>query len=488
MALTKRTGLFILLFVLFGACARETAPSAIVDRPNVILISIDTLRADRLGCYGFDARRLTANIDALAADGILFENHIAASPWTTPAHMSLLTSLYPSTHGIHQSFRELKESLDGAPFVRLSEGRRTLAEALAADGYATAAFTGGRTLSPQIGFDQGFSRYETSMVRLDDQNMSDMMQWVEQRGDEPFFLFFHTFEVHSPYLSSDFLPAEYAGVKASYDALRREFNEKGSARTVQREREFLEENGAYNPEVCEALYLGRVRTMDAWIGKLIADLKDRDLYENSLILFTSDHGEEFAEHDPNRFYNSHGHSAYEELIRIPLIVKLPNQEHAGVRVRGVSRTVDIMPTVLEVCGFETGSSEMQGDPLQPLWESEDVAGNRIAYTEAAEFRFEIKSLRTDRYKYILRIEPKAVAEYGRSHIPENATASLFDLWADPAETKNLLRAGRDESIAKLRVDFDNHLRAFAAAQHGEAESTQLDLQTIQQLKSLGYIH
>lgn len=484
--LTRAIGLG-LLCVLLGSCTQETAPKTALESPNVILISVDTLRADRLGCYGFDTRHLSPNIDALAADGILFENHISASPWTTPAHMSLLTSLYPSTHGINQSFREVKNSLDGAPFTRLPEARETLAEALAAQGYATAAFTGGRTLSPKIGFDQGFSRYETSMLKLDEQNMGEMMQWVESRGDEPFFLFFHTFEVHSPYLNSDFLPTEYAAAKPDYDTLIEAYSQDPSAGGSRMERKFLQKHRAYNAEVCEALYLGRVRTMDAWIGRLIADLKSQALYDKSLIVFTSDHGDEFADHDPKKFYNAHGHSVYEELIRIPLIVKLPKQEKAGVRVTSISRTVDIMPTVLEVCGIDVEQFDLQGDPLSPLWEHNGLTEKRIAYTEAAEYKFEIKSLRTDRYKYVLRIPAKSVARHGRSLIPDNVAAALFDLRADPAERTNLLASPQDEAIAALQIEYDARLRAFVNAQHGVAEEVQLDSETLKQLQSLGYI-
>jgi hypothetical protein len=148
-----------------------SAPDPSRERYNVVLVSIDTLRADRLGCYGYNRRPTSPVIDSLAEESVLFENYIASAPWTTPSHLSLFTSLYPSSHGVMTSFTEMWDGLEfgGTSYHKLPGSRVTLAEALAEKGFATAAFTGGGPMDPAIGFDQGFEVYDTSMFKLDDE-------------------------------------------------------------------------------------------------------------------------------------------------------------------------------------------------------------------------------------------------------------------------------------------------------------------------------
>ena len=167
----SHVALLALIALAMLACPR---PVEVSGPPNVVLISVDTLRADFLNAYGFDEHRVSPAIDRLAADGILFEQHIAASPWTTPSHMSLFTSLAPTSHGVNESFSSLRSGLRRGTHKKLADARTTLAEVLQRAGYATAAFTGGITLIPQIGFDQGFDRFETSMYKLDDANVQVM--------------------------------------------------------------------------------------------------------------------------------------------------------------------------------------------------------------------------------------------------------------------------------------------------------------------------
>ena len=329
--------------VALTACHEQQEPAPVAypsEILNVLLISVDTLRADRLNCYGYEGHDVSPSIDALARDGILFENHIAASPWTTPSHMSLLTSLYPTSHGVIQSFGETMRGLRSGSFNALPEERLTLAESLAAAGWATAAFTGGITLDPKIGFDQGFATYGTLMYKLNDDNVGEMLSWLASHRHERWFVFWHTFEVHGPYLHADFLPEQYAEIRADYDRLATGLADGESLgrhsnnnRTV---KQFLSERGVYNPEICETLYVGGILSLDRWIARVVDELRALGLYEQTMIVFTSDHGDEFADHDATKFYDRHGHSVYEELIRIPLIVKLPEQRAAGTRVSGVS--------------------------------------------------------------------------------------------------------------------------------------------------------
>ncbi|MBW2278429.1 MAG: sulfatase-like hydrolase/transferase, partial [Deltaproteobacteria bacterium] len=267
-------------FLLAAACGSsgDKPPTSVDDSPSVILISIDTLRADKLGCYGYRERETSPSIDALAADGVLFENFITSSPWTTPAHLSMLTALYPTTHGLTASFKEVKRDIQRKGkhhFFKLPESRVTLAEALKESGFATAAFTGGVTMAPMLGFDQGFDRYDSSMFKLDERNVGRMLDWIRGQRGRKFFLFWHTFEVHAPYLDTRFLRDVVhgrQGRKLAFQLLaatgkpRGGLDRLGKRANSQRHRqmEVLKESGRFYPKVCEALYTGGIRSMDTW--------------------------------------------------------------------------------------------------------------------------------------------------------------------------------------------------------------------------------
>jgi arylsulfatase A-like enzyme len=479
-------------------CKPEMRPDPPRDY-NVVLISVDTLRADRLNCYGYREREVSPNIDALAADGILFENHITASPWTTPAHLSMLTSLYPTAHGVTQSFREIMGGVTfEAKFNRLAPGKTTLAEVLRECGYATGAFTAGATVDPKIGFGQGFDVYDTSMFKLGAANMGVMYRWMDEHAAERFFLFWHHFEVHAPYLCPDYLeevlPAETAArVSDQVQVLAVDLEGHNPAwlersEVFNRYTGFLRQHLALKPEVCEALYVGGVRSADRWFGAFVQELRARDLYDRSLIIFTSDHGEEFAEHNPTSFYDEHGHSLYEEMLRVPLIIKLPNQEHAGRRVTSAVRMIDIMPTVLDVLGIAAMDDSMQGSSLRPLWEQTGPHTDRIAVSESLSLVNEKKGVRTERYKLILTIDAATVKTHGRAYLPEQPRrVELYDLRRDPAEQRNLLNGQHDAEIARVAEALAQHLREHVKARGPAAERVSLDEETVESLRALGYV-
>jgi arylsulfatase A-like enzyme len=483
------TILGILVILSFIGCTKQSKPEPV----NVILISIDALRADYLNSYGYSKHKVSPNIDALGRDGILHMNHITASPWTTPSHMSLLTSMHPSSHGVIQSFQEFYEAMAGrGKFNSLAEERLTLSEALKANGYSTGAFTGGITLDGKIGFDQGFMTYMSDMYKISDSNMGRMLEWVDRHAGEPFFLFWHTFEVHAPYLSGDLLGDDRAGLREKLDQLRAKIGDEGSlAHHVNAGMFFkrlLKRHSALNLDVCTTLYAGGVLSVDRWIGRLVAFLKERNLYDRTLIVLTSDHGEEFADHDPQKFYDEHGHSAYEEMIRIPLIVKLPKSRHAGLRIQSPSRAIDVMPTVLDVAGIALKEHEMQGESLVSLWEGKQTV-ERMALTEGTKASQEVKSLRTGRFKYIIEIAPETVASHGRSFVPAVPERTmLFDLTADPTEKVNLLDKGGPPDSGELATLMDTRLRTLAAAKRGKVGEVELDEETLRALKGLGYVH
>ncbi|MCG6922208.1 MAG: sulfatase [Acidobacteriota bacterium] len=456
----------------------------------VILVSWDTTRADRLNCYGYPDRRVTPNLDALADDGILFENHISAAPWTPPAHASLLTSLWPSTHGVIGSFWEFRD--DGhrpQAFNRLAESRTTLAEVLQAGGYATGAFTGGLTIDPHFGFDQGFETFRTTMFKLTDENVGEMRDWIGERQHRPFFLFWHTFEAHAPYLGTAFLSevlpereAERLREAVGRYAARFERKAVGPAWFPK----MLKRRRAYTRDVTEALYVGSIADADRWLGILVEDLRGRGLYDRALIVVTSDHGEEFGDRSPEIFYDAHGASLHREMVRVPLVVKLPGQDRGGTRVEALTRGVDVMPTVLDVLSLP-GPAEMQGESLRPLWEGRE-ATPRVAYAEALQDRHEQKAIQSSGYKLIVQIDAGTVARQGRAHVPAVLESRwLFDLSSDPNERQDLLAAPRRSGDERRADALEVALRGHVAAQETDTDEVEVHDELLQQLRSLGYV-
>jgi arylsulfatase A-like enzyme len=475
--------------MLTAAC-RPSGPALELRQRNVVLISVDTLRADRLNAYGYEARRTSPNLDALASDGILFEHHITASPWTIPSHMSLLTSLYPTAHGVTRSFRAAMDGLAaGTDYDRLPERALTLAEALAASGRTTAAFTGGVTLDPRFGFDQGFASYATDMYKLDRGNVDAMLRWIAANRDRPFFLFWHSFEVHAPYLQTaflgDVLPSQQAAALGG--SLERLVRLPGPLST-RAGREALQRHAAWSREVCGALYDGGVLSFDRWLGELVRFLKEQGLYERTLIVFTSDHGEQLGEpsRDPerSRFYDAHGRTLYDEMIRVPLVLKLPGPRPARARIAAVTRAIDVMPTILDLVGATPERHAMQGASLRPLWARPGRLSTPPALSEALADEYEKKSLRTDRHKYIVSLSREQVAARGRHFIPEQPQAvELYHLATDPGERRNLLAS----SSPRLVEGLDRALREALARRVGQAGRGRLDTEAIEALRALGYI-
>jgi arylsulfatase A-like enzyme len=474
-------GLAALLACEHGDDATPAGPTPFV------LISIDTLRADRLNCYGYERRMVSPNIDALARDGILFENHISAAPWTIPAHISLLTSLWPSNHGVTASLREIKASEGEYPV--LAESRTTLAEILVARSYATAAFTAGDTLDPAFGYGQGFSLYRTNMLKLHDEPMLEMGRWVAEHRDGPFFLFWHTFEPHAPYLGTRFLeevlpPERAASLREAVERYARRLR-KGEVQ-VGRFRSILVRRQVFEAAVLEALYVGAVADTDHWVGVFLEKLRALELYDRTLIIFTSDHGEEFADRSPDAFYNAHGHNLRREMVRVPLIVKLPGQEAAGTTVSALSRGVDVMPTALDALRLP-GSPQMQGTSLRPLWERE-APGPRTVFVEALEDVAEEKAIQTDRFKYMVRVGAESVAGRGRAHIPTSPEwRGLYDLENDPGETNDLLEDPPSLEHARVADELDRALREHVANQRPDSRPETIDPATLERLRELGYV-
>ncbi len=468
-----------------SACRRTERP------PHVVLISADTLRADRLGAYGYTARPTSPRIDALAEDALLFEVHVAAAPWTTPSHMSLLTGLTPTRHGVTGSDHGLREALEGErPIERLPAAITTLAEALGAQGWATVAFTGGATLDPRIGFDQGFEEYDTSMVKLDRGKVDRVLAWIDAHDDRPFFLFWHTFEVHAPYVAPEFLDEVLPATRARALGERlQSLPEKNGWKQVRAAKRVMRKHDAYNAEVTRALYDGGVRSFDRWLGELVDGLKERGLYERTLLVLTSDHGEQLGEAGRpvpygDGFYNVHGHTLFEELIHVPLIVKLPGPSQEARRIPEVTASIDVMPTILDVAGLPV-PPEVQGRSLRPLWQGPARWMARAALSESLSEGEEKKALRAGRYKYVVSIDAATVAAEGRSHLPRDPPAALYDLVEDPEERRDLLATAEEEATRRAGAMGQELRRRLAEV--GEPEEAWLSPEAREGLEALGYV-
>ena len=406
-----------------AACAGEqaTAPDA-----SVLLITADTLRADHVGAYGAQVR--TPAIDALAHDGVLFENAITPAVMTLPSHTSILTGTYPPSHGIR----------DNGDY-RLADSALTLAEVLRERGWRTGAVVSSFVLDSMFGLEQGFDSYddalpprrpnETFFPERPARAVTDSaLRFIEGAGQGRFFLWAHYFDPHFPYMAPESFRSQYP--KSGYAA--------------------------------EIAYL------DSEVGRLIAGLRAKGLMEKTLVVFVADHGEGLSDHGEE----SHGVFLYEEVSRVPLIVSLPSLLPAARHVKEIARTVDILPTVLDLLGIDAreAAASAQGSSLRPLI---DGAGEpREAYSEAMVPLLmygwsPLTSLRDARYKYIEAPRPE-----------------LYDIATDPGETRNILADHPD--IARDYRERLETLKGEVTRSQTAAETLSPDPEVEAKLRSLGY--
>jgi arylsulfatase A-like enzyme len=437
--------------------AAAPAPAAPLAGRSVVVISIDTLRADHLGAYGYP-RSTSPNLDALARESVLFERAYSVSPATAPSHMSLLTGVMPSVHRV-VSWHSTGER-------RLSDALPTLATLLKQAGYATHAHTGGGNVHDAFGFDQGFDTF--SMAPWGDLELMGLaLEDVARRAKGPFFFFGHTYQVHGPYVP----PQEVA----------RLFVDPGYAGRIVSSREELERRtgtGAWDllndafwgpvDRKSEAdvahlrnLYDAGIRHMDAQLLGFLQRFRAAGLDRSALLVLTSDHGEEFMEHGSLQ----HGTRLFEEQLRVPLVVRLPNGAGA-TRVPGLVRLVDLVPTLLELLG-RPRPDHLQGDVLPGLGSA--APRPRPLYFE--EIAGGLQGLRTGDLKYIRH------GDFER----------LFDLSADPKETEDRLTQdtaytwrGRVRQILEANLVLSNRFEA-------DGKAPRLDPETRRQLQALGYI-
>ena len=369
---------------MIALCHGITSPLA-AERPssgcpdcNVLVISIDTLRADHLGCYGYP-KPTSPNIDRFRKESVLFRTAIAHAPSTEPSHASIFTSMIPAHHGALRAKR-----------MPISKNVVTMAEILRSAGYRTVSFNGGGQVGASYGFDRGFEVYESSTGRFSEK-VGAAIDWLERNAEGKFFLFLHTYEVHAPYEpTADYLrlfETEYSGTLP--DRITPGLLIKINAGAV-------DLDGRDVRHIVNT-YDAQIRSMDDAFGKLITHLRSTRLLDRTLIVFTSDHGEEFGEHGQ---LGRHSHALYDELLRVPLIVRMPGARSASTVVERQVRGIDILPTVVDVLDLQS-LAQFEGSTLTGLMaqrqESERVAVSQLDTTD----ELPPSSIRTESRKLIV---------------------------------------------------------------------------------------
>ena len=443
-----KPGTALLAAVLLLACGNPAGDRGAEGARPIILLDIDSLRADHLGCYG-SSRATSPNIDALAADAVRFEWAFSQAPDTAPAQASLLTGLYPSSHGLVDQLH------------RLPDEAQTLAEMLVAHGYATAAFVDGGFLSEEFGFAQGFDVYDNSRGEGLATIGPKVLEYLRAHAAEPFLLVVHSYDPHPPYdppepcrsrmLEGLGPPGE--GFDASLQAL--------EAARAALAAEPPRPLPASDLERLEALYDGEVCHVDSWVGRILDQVRELGLDRRAVIVLASDHGQEFQEHG----LLLHD-GLYSTVTRVPLLLRLPAGEHAGV-VPKIVETVDVVPTLLDLVGVEIPAA-VQGASLLPLIRGQGTPPYLAFGERAGGHAF--------------------VALGAFRMVLDGATgqAELYNFLEDPLELTDLA-AAEPKRVEVLKLHLEAHRQRLADASLGAEGGGQLGQDTLEQLKTLGYV-
>ena len=415
----------LILLLLPGVAYFLQAPTSHKEIENVLLISIDTCRADYLSCYGYKSNT-TPNIDAVAKEGILFENVISPIPLTLPAHSSMLTGTIPPYHGVHDN---LNDALD--------ESNVTLAEVLKNNGFTTGAFISAMVMDSRFGLSQGFDTYNDEFEneiqstnikeRRADETSRFAVEWLDENKHENFFLFLHYYDPHHYY----------------------------------------EPPEPFATEFHDNLYAGEIAYTDHCIRLVLDKLKELGLYDSTLIIIIGDHGEMLKEHGEP----THGYFIYQSAVKVPLIFKIPASTKP-LRIKDAVGLIDIMPTICSLLGIEI-LSEVHGMDLSAYIKGNqpEVKDRHIFCESLTATKYNANSLLgvvTDRWKYIQTTRPE-----------------LYDVITDPGESSNLISA----QPRRARI-MQHHLQQILeqSVRTGDSDSEpQFDDQTIEELKSLGYV-
>lgn len=471
----------IALLALLGAAACGCGKDEVSgpERPNVLVFVIDTLRADQLSCYGCPDNT-TPNLDAFARENVRFQHAYAPSPMTAPSHASLFTSTYPATHGVWNEV-PLQNGENAHP--RLADSAVTLAEVLRDAGYATAAIADGGWIQKSRGLDQGFQHFHSKTLGVVDR-VTAALQWLEQRrGDRPFFLFLHTYQVHAPYLPppgyEERFAKDYQGPLRQVLADARAYADSGqvdNALTDIHDRFFKPTLAGLGPEDREflrALYRAELSLVDEEFARLLGYLRLNGLLDHTIVMVTSDHGEEFGEHG----VYTHA-QVYDETLHVPLLVHVPHGPRGLVRSDPVD-LVDLAPSLLGALGLQPPAAA-QGRVLD-LAQAAAEARPRPLVAENNHYKAQI-AYREGPWKAVVHLhEPLGVA--GRLEV--------YNLEDDPQERAP--RAGavefeqraRDAIVAWRRTTAE--LRERFQLQPTVVTTDEMPEELRQELQALGYV-
>ena len=461
--------------ILLISCGR-TGP-----RPNVLLITIDTLRADHVGCYGY-ARSTTPHIDRLAAGGALFERMYTTLPRTTQSVATILTGKYPKSHGAR------------GLFSRLPEANLTLAEILKDQGYDTAAFVSNLFLRPGQGFEQGFDRYDNPPSRWDDDSAATVsdraLEWLRSRRDgRPFFLWVHYLDPHWTYRP---LPPYDRSFDPGFKEPFTLYEDLEAGRLTKGQVIFDNRLDTAQVEHVKALYDGEIAQVDAALGPLLEYAAGKDL-EPLVTVLTSDHGESLGEQG---YHFAHGEYLYQPTLRVPLLVRAPGRVPAGLRVKALAENVDIAPTITALLGL----NRLQGVDGRPLLvPSPGATGEGARLWSAAPGRSVVfaesdyQLIHPENRRYYIpgpagRWSSAFDGRYELIHIPRpgGEILELYDLVDDPGETRNLEGTAVDPAARqRLRQELQRYVDYDTGP---PAPPREIDPEERQRLKSLGYIN
>ena len=441
-------------------------------RKRVIIVSMDATRPDHLGSYGYE-RRTSPALDEVAAEACLFRNAYSQASYTLASHMTMLTGEFPTTHRVFHMTDALGASIP------------TLAERLQERGMLTAAFTGGGLMDARYGYARGFDEFHDRIISQEARDVvgplwQNVAGWLERNKDQSFFLFLHTYQVHNPYrapapLGTMFLDKDAAWTRVNLeDFIGAGYVHKYAPLDEKERRNVI------------ALYDGGIRYLDEYlIRPLVDDLKRLGLYDDTLLILTADHGEEFFDH----LTWGHSNTLYNELLRVPLIIRFPGGRFSGARVEPNARLADIVPTVLDELGLAGEARKLDGASLIPLVEGKDKKDRFcLSYLPDNIFADPMPSkiaLIQGRYKIILNDKyPVRAATYFTPPPPDMAPIELYDLKADPLEKHNLV-ASRGEIARRMMAELEPYLAA--AKGPGSGSKASMDKELEERLRALGYI-
>ena len=427
-----------------------------MNKPNVFLAVMDAVRSDHLSCYGHP-RKTTPNIDIIAQESVLFENVFSAAPWTPPSHASMFTGMYPSQHGVLGKNLYLDEEIP------------TIAEIFSSEGYETLGICVNYWVSTKTGLARGFNRFVSELnrgyikrfaprlsldwiifcletdIRFMVHNWSheakvfqEIKRWIlnSQKRNKPFFIFVNYFDAHTPYDPPQPFKKKFQKVynrNVDLEKISDVFNSRHGYPYIAKETEVSEEEW----DVLRSWYDGSIAYIDFFLGKLFDYLKERELYDDTFIVITSDHGESFGEHQ----LANHLFCLYDTLLHVPLIMRHPELTSEGKRISNIVSNIDIFPTLLDILNMKSNSKisgvnlipfenriyhkyvcAEYGPPLADITALKRLSPN-VESSICNKYNKNLKCIRSDDFKYIIASDGKE---------------ELYNLEKDPDESKNII--------------------------------------------------